>query len=145
MQLLPSLLMTSLSSLQACKKEDAEAAAESVVTSVVTWSQEWKLNLNTDKIEVCPFSTWSNDSNWNPTIFIDTQKVCVNTTPRLLGVTLDRSLTFNVHLNKLTASLTSTIRIIRATAYTFWGWCPSTIKMAFHALVPNKLDYAALA
>ena len=44
------------------KKEDVEAAAQSVVTSVVIWSQEWKLNLNADKSEVCPFSTWSNDS-----------------------------------------------------------------------------------
>ena len=105
----------------ACKKEDAEAAAQSVVTSVVIWSQEWKLNLNADKSEVCPFSTWSNDSTWNSTIFIGTQKVCINTTPRLLGVILDRSLTFNAHLKKLTALLTSSISIIRATAHTSWG------------------------
>ena len=59
MQLLPSLLMTSLSSLHLGKKEDAEAAAQSLVNSVVIWIQEWKLNLNTDKSEVCPLSTWS--------------------------------------------------------------------------------------
>ena len=39
------------------KKEDAEAAAQSVVTSVVIWKQERKLNLNVDKSEVCPFFT----------------------------------------------------------------------------------------
>ena len=39
------------------KREDVEAAAQSVVNSVVTWSQEWKLNLNAEKSEVCPFST----------------------------------------------------------------------------------------
>ena len=55
------------------KKEDAEAAAQSVVNSVVIWRKIWKLNLNADKSEVCPFSTWSNDSSWNPTIFIDTE------------------------------------------------------------------------
>ena len=99
------------------KKEDAEAGAQSIVMSVVIWSQEWKLNLNADKSEVCPFSTWSNDSTWNPTIFIGTQKVCINTTPRL-GVILDRSLMFNAHLKKLTALLTSNIRIIRATTHT---------------------------
>ena len=87
------------------KKGDAEAAAQLVVNSVVIWSQEWKLNLNADKNEVCPFSTWSNDSTWNLTIFIGNQKVRINTTPRLLGVILDRSLTFNGHLKKLTASL----------------------------------------
>ena len=77
------------------KREDAEATAQSVVNSVVTWSQEWKLNLNAEKSEVCPFSTWSNDSSWNPTIFIGNQRVRVNTTTRLLGVILDRSLTFH--------------------------------------------------
>ena len=127
------------------KREDAEAAAQSVVRSVVTWSQEWKLNLNAEKSEVCPFSTWSNDSSWNPTIFIGNQKVRVNTTPRLLGVILDRSLTFNAHLKKLTTSLASSIRIIRATAHTSWGWRRSTLKMAFHALVRSKLDYAVPA
>ena len=34
----------------ACKREDAEATAQSVMSSVVTWSQEWKLNLNAEKM-----------------------------------------------------------------------------------------------
>ena len=141
MQLLLSLLMMSILTT-ARKREDAEATAQAVVSSVVTWSQEWRLNLNAEKSEVCPFSTWSNDSSWNPTIFIANQKVCVNTTSRLLGVILDRSLTFNAHLKKLTISLASSIRIIRATAHTSWGWRCSTLKIAFHSLVRSKLDYA---
>ena len=112
------------------KREDAEATAQAVVSSVVTWSQEWKLNLNVEKSELCPFSTWSNDSSWNPTIFIGYQKVCINTTPHLLGVILDKSLTFNAHLKKLTTSLASSTRIIRATAHTSSGWYHSTLKMA---------------
>ena len=106
----------------------------------MTWSQEWKLNLNAEKSEVYPFSTWSNNSSWNPTIFIGNQKIRVNTNPRLLDVILDRSLTFNAHLKKLTSSFASGIRIIRATAHTSWSWHRSTLKMAFHALVRSKLD-----
>ena len=131
--------------ITARKGENAEATAQSVVSSVATWSQEWKLNLNAEKSEVCPFYTWSNDSSWNPSIFIGNQKVCVNTTPCLLGVILDRSLTFNAHIKKLTTSLASSIRIIRAIAHTSWGWCRTTLKMAFHALVHSKLNYAAPA
>ena len=131
--------------ITARKKEDAEAAAQSVVNSVLIWSQEWKLNLNVDKSKVCPFSIWSNDSTWQPTIFISAQKICVNITPRLLGVILDRSLTFNAHLKKLTTLLSFSIRIIRVTAHTSWGWCCSTLKMAFRALIRSKLDYAAPA
>ena len=127
------------------KNEDAEAAAQSVVNYVLIWSQVWKLNLNADKSEVCPFSTWSNDSSWKPNVFIGTQKIRVNVTPRLLGVILDRSLTFNPHLKKLTSSLSSSFRFIRATAHTSWGWRCLTLKMAFHVLIRSKLDYAAPA
>ena len=127
------------------KKEYAEAAAQSVVNSVLIWSQVWKLNLIADKSDVCPFSTSSNDSTWQPTIFFGNKKIRVNITLRILGVILDRSLTFNPHLKKLTSSLSSSIHIIRATAHTSWGWCRSTLKMAFHALIHSKLDYAASA
>ena len=135
--------MMSLSSLQPVKKKML-SSTQPVVTSVVIWSREWKLNLNADKSEIFPFSTWSNNSNWNPTIFIDTQKVRVNTTHRFFGAILDRNLTFNAHSKTLTASVTSSIRIIR-TAHTSWGWHRSTLKKACHALVHSKLDYAAPA
>ena len=101
--------------------------------------------MNTDKSEVWPFPAWSNNSTWNPTIFFGNQEVFINCSPCLLGVILNRSLTFNAHLKKLTTLLTSSIRIIRATAHTSWGWCRSTLKMAFYDLVLSKLDYAALA
>ena len=125
------------------KKEDAEVAAQSVINSVLNWSQEWKLNLNAHKSEVCHFSTWSNYSTWQPAFFIGNQKIRVNVTPRLLGVILDRSLTLKGHLEKVTTSLLSSLRIIRATVHTSSGWRRSTMKIAFHALICSKLDYTA--
>ena len=94
------------------KKEDAEAAAQSVVISVLIWNQEWKLNLNTDKIEVCPFSIWSNGSTWQHAFFVGTQKIWVNITLSLLGVILGRTVTINI------LSLSSSLYIIRATVHT---------------------------
>ena len=104
-----------------------------------------EIKLELQQSEVCPFSTWLNDSTWNPTIFIGTHKVRVNTTPCLLVVILNRSLMFNTHLKKLTASLTSSICTIWATAHTSRGWHRSTLKIAFHALVFSKLYYKAPA
>ena len=91
------------------KKKDAEATAQSVVNSVLIWSQEWRLNLNADKSEVCHFSTWSSDSTCQPTIFIGTKKIRVSITLCLFGV------------------------------------FSSSLKMAFHALIRSKLDYATPA
>ena len=90
-------------------------------------------------------STWSNNSTWQPALFIGTQKIWVNVTPRLLGVILYRSLTFNAPVKKLTIYLSSSLRIIRATVHTSWGCYCSTLKIAFHALIRSNLDYAASA
>ena len=126
-------------------KEDAKVAAQSVVNSALNWSQEWKFNLNADKKEVCPFSTWSKGSTWQPALFIGNQKIWFNVTSRLLGSILDRSLTFNAHLKKLTTFLPSSLPIMRATVHTCWDLLRSTLKVAFHALIHSKLDYAAAA
>ena len=116
-----------------------------VFNSRLNWSQECKLNLNANKSEVCPFSTWSNYSTWKPALFIGNQKIWVKVTPRLLGVVLDRNLMFNAHLKKLTASLSSSFWIIRATTHTSLDWCRSTLKMAYHVLIHSKLNCAAPA
>ena len=89
----------------ACKKEDAKAATQSLANSVLDWSQESKLNLNADKNETCFFSTWSNDTTWQPAPFIGNWKILVNVTPHLLSAILDRGLTFNAHLKKQTVFL----------------------------------------
>ena len=41
--------------------------------------------------------------------------------------------------------MSSSLRIIRATAHTFWGWCHSTLKITFYLLIRSKVDYAAPA
>ena len=127
------------------KKEGAEFTAQSVINSVLIGSQEWKLNLNADKSEVYPFLTWSNNNPWEPAFFIGTQKILFNVTPYLLGVILDKSLTFNAHLKKVTTSLSSSLCTIRAIAHTSWGRHRSTLKIAFHALIRSIFDYAAPA
>ena len=53
-----------------------------------------EIKVERQQSEICLLSTWSNDSTWNHTFYVGTQKVRINTTPRLLGVILDRVLTF---------------------------------------------------
>ena len=76
-----------------------------------------EIKVERQQSEICPLSTWSNDSTWNHTFFVGTQRFRVNATPRLLGVIQDRVLTFKTYLKKLTTLLTSSIHISRATAH----------------------------
>ena len=60
---------------------------------------------------------------------------------RVHGAILHRSLTFNAHMMKLTASLTSSLHVFRATSHISW----MHLKITFHALIRSKLNYAASA
>ena len=48
-------------------------------------------------------------------------------------------------MKKLTAYLTLSLCILRATTHTSWGLHCSTLKIALHALIRSKLDYVAPA
>ena len=80
-------------------------AVQSEVNKVYDWSEMSKLNLNEDKNECYPFSTWFNDSKWRPSLTIGWQQIRVNDTPRLLSVILDRSLSFNARIKHIKQSL----------------------------------------
>ena len=112
---------------------------------VYEWSRTWKLNLNANKSECCPFSACSNDSKWCPSITIRGQQIRVNDTPWLLGVILDRSFSFNAHVKHIKQSLSSRLRAITVTAHASWGWRKPLLRTAFHALVRSKIGYAAPA
>ena len=100
---------------------------------------------NLSKCKYCPFSTWSNDSKWCLSLTVGGQQIRINDTPQLLGVILDRSLSFNAHVKHMKQSLSSRLRAITVTAHASWGWRKPLLQTAFHALVRSKLDYAAPA
>ena len=126
-------------------KADAERSVQAKVDIVSGWSQQWKLKLNVGKSEVSAFSAWSNDSKWEPTISLQGRNIPFNSTPRLLGVLLDRSFTCNTHIDKLHADTASRLRGMKLVSHSTWGWKKSTVKTMYFAYVRSKMDYAAPA
>jgi hypothetical protein len=74
--------------------EEAAAKVQNAVDIVSKWSKEWKLNLNTTKSECSLFSTYPKDASAKVSITIDGKQIPFNPTPRVLGVTFDRQLSF---------------------------------------------------
>ena len=128
--------------------EDREAAtrdAQKAVDVVSQWSREWKLNLNASKSEVSFFSTWTGESTWEPEIQIDGKKIDCVATPRLLGVTLDRQLTFGTHVENVTKAAISSNRMLSALAHSSYGWRKQCLTTVYHSMVKSKMDYAGPA
>ena len=71
----------------------AEKEVQEAVDVVVGWSKKWKLSLNAGKSECCYFTNWKQEE-WMPAVKIDGQVIPYKEHPRLLGVLLDRYLSF---------------------------------------------------
>jgi hypothetical protein len=64
-------------------------------------------------------------------------------TPKYLGVTLDRSLTYNAHLTKTSKKVGARINIVQKLAGTGWGAGTETLRTAVLAIVYSTAEYCA--
>ena len=112
---------------------------------VAAWSKEWKLNLNADKCEVCFFSSDTKEASWSPKITIDGRVLKHEPHPRLLGVTLDRPLSFNKHVENVTKAASNKLKVLSKLAYSDWGSDKFQLFRVYQAVVRSRLDYAASA
>jgi hypothetical protein len=63
--------------------------------------------------------------------------------PKYLGVTLDRTLTYNAHLTKTSKKVSARFNIVRKLAGTGWGAGAETLRTAALAIVYSTVEYCA--
>jgi len=78
-------------------KESAVSYRQQAVDAVALWSKKKKMTLNTDKSEVAFFSIDTHEAKWQPIISLNRSQLPFNASPPLLGVHLDRTLSFSHH------------------------------------------------
>ena len=126
-------------------RDVATSDAQAAVDVVSQWSHEWKLNLNASKSEVAYFSTWTKEPEWNAEIKIDGEPIAFTHTPRLLGVTLDRQLTFGEHVKNVSKAATGACRMLSALANSNFGWRKQYLVRVYRCMIMSKMDYAGPA
>ena len=81
---------------------EAEEKAQAAVDVVSEWSKQAKISLNATKSECSVFTTdRRQESKATAKISIDGKTIPFNKTPKLLGVYLDRELTFGKHVKEI--------------------------------------------
>lgn len=63
--------------------------------------------------------------------------------PRLLGVVLDRRLTFTPQVDQVVARATKKMGLLRAVASSRWGWRKEDLRRVFIAHIRNVLTFAS--
>ena len=125
--------------------EEAEHDAQKSVDIVVKWAKEWKLKLNATKSEVSFFSHYSGDKALRPTILIEGKPIGFNETPRLLGVTLDRSLTLTTHVDNICDEATNKLKMLSCVSHSKWGWRKEQVMRIYNSHLKSRMDYAGWA
>ena len=126
-------------------REKAQQMAQEAVDVVVEWSGKWKLSLNATKSEVSYFSTWNKEADHKPSVMINGAPIPFKKTPRLLGVLLDRQLTFNAHVEHIKKEVTSKMGMLSALANTEYGWRKDDLKVVYNTFIHSRIHYAAAA
>lgn len=127
---------------------DMDAGSEMLTKDLKIMSDyfyKWRLNPNPSKTEVCAFHLYNRQADRELQVQFNNTIVNHNLSPKYLGVTLDRSLTFKKHLENLQKKVRSRINLLHKLAGTGWGSDAHTLRIAYLALVYSTAEYCSSA
>ena len=113
------------------------------MATLQTYLQKWRLNLSETKIVSSVFHLTNREAKRELSVELNGKPLPFSNTPKYLGITLDRSLTYRQHLESLRKKLSTRVSLIRQLAGTTWGAGVSVLRTATFALVYSTAEYCA--
>lgn len=123
--------------------EETERILTDDLAVMGTYYRKWRLTPNPSKTECICFHLNNKEASRQLNIQFDGNPVSNNPTPKYLGVTLDRSLTYKSHMQKTTAKVRTRNNILQKLCGTTWGSTTSTLRSAALGLVYSSAEYCA--
>ena len=122
-----------------------ERKLTNALRSLSEYYERWFLNANPGKTQVCAFHLNNHQAQRKLKIKWDGKTLENCKYPVYLGVTLDRTLSFKEHTNKLKEKLSSRNNLLGKLANPNWGADPNTLKQTALALCYSTAEYCAPA
>ena len=107
--------------------------------------QRWKVSLSCTKLVVSFFSRDPRevDGKVIPKIYFGTTQVTFESTPKLLGVTLDSQLTFSAHVMEVRKKISSRLNVLCCTAGRSWSQHPASLRALYCTYTQSSVLYCA--
>ena len=121
----------------------APSVVQSSLAVLETWSNLWRLPLNPKKCESSFFSTDPHQATFQPRLNVLGFPFLFNPTPKFLGVTFDRTLSFGAHVQSLCSKFYPRHKALRSIATAFWGPTKESLSLLCNAFVRPVLTYAS--
>ena len=113
---------------QSSDADTCENVLEPDLAILADYYRKWRLVPNPSKSESSLFHPCNRDAGRELSVNFDGLPVKAVINPKYLGVTLDRTLSFKTHLEKLGKKLNSRVNIVRKLAGSSWGADTSTLR-----------------
>ena len=107
------------------------------------WYKNRNLTISAPKSSATIFSTWSNEIGMELPIFIDGTRVPTTKEPKILGVTLDPTLSFKYHVKNTRDKLNKKNNVLKALAGSSWGKEKEVLTTTYKAIGRSLLTYGA--
>ena len=122
-----------------------EAKLQHALNVLETWTKKWKLQLNTDKCETTLFTTDTHESKYIPHLTLSDNLIKFNATPKFLGVTFDRSLSFGTHINQLKRKMKKRAQVLQALRGKDWGLSKRDMRQVYLTYIRSAGEYCTAA
>ena len=123
--------------------EAAETILECDLKIMDDYYTNWRLKPNPSKTEKAAFHLNNKETNRKLEVHFNDVLLCHNQLPKSLGVSLDRSLTYKDHIQKLCLKINSRNNIIQKLVGSGWGAPVDTLRTSSISLVYSTAEYCA--
>ena len=125
------------------KIPDLEDSVNSYLKEIIAYLKDTSLLISAPKSTVTLFSPDPHQAETHPRILIEDLQLPLAQCPKILGVYLDTSISFNKHSGYIAERVSSRNNILKALAGTSWGQQKETLLITYKAFGRSIINYAA--
>ena len=110
---------------------------------VFAWTKQNNVTLNRDKTICTLFTPDPTEYKSNLDLKINNTVLRIASHPEVLGLTLDRKLTYSTHIHNISVQAHTPLQMIKALTATGWGKHKETLMSTYKAVMRPALEYAS--
>ena len=114
-------------------KEEASRYVQLAVQKIDEWCKKKKKMLLSEKSVVTFFSSSSGDARWKPDITLGGNTLKFDPCPKLLGLVINRTLSFQQHVDKVVDKVRKRCNLLACLRTSNWGWKKKPLGRVFLA------------
>ena len=122
---------------------DLEISINNYLEEITGYLKDNSLLISAPKSSVRLLTPDTHQAKIHPNIFIENSHLPLVKCPRILGVDLDPSLSFNKHIQYVTERVSGRNNILKALTGTSWEQQKETLLMTYRAVGRSIINYAA--